>query len=211
MNDKSKMNRGRLDRVIEEFRGMEAPGRPSDEKVIGRIMAERSRRMWTRRVFTAAAASAVLIGGIGVYLIGRDEKTASMAQNSTPASNPQTRSTMENLQVNRARANRSVGLQVDESPVIVVGKAKGFDVAPPKVQGDAPEYFVHYEVIRFLKGGIDKQIIDVRTPTAPGEFIDKEWILLLSNEYLEGKYLYAGVVNIKSEQEIKDLIEHKGK
>lgn len=225
----------RLDAAVAAFGGMEVPRRPGDEGVLARMSGGRRLRLW----LAGAIAAGVVIGvGVWVWRHdgeGAKEKPVVVleksktneplsegnlpkasrsdggralveAENQARGAAPATERT--NLGM-RAAANRPLSRQVEEAAVILVGKATGSDVAPPKGGRGLTEYDVHYEVVRMIKGGIEKQFIDVRTPTPPGEFIGKEWFLLLGKNYIDGKDPYGSIVTIKMEQEIKDLIEGK--
>jgi hypothetical protein len=88
---------------------------------------------------------------------------------------------------------------VSEAAVIVVGNALDSAPAAAKRPGDLPENFLRFRVKRVLKGKLADKIVTVRTPTAPGEFLGKDWIVLLSADNLAGKHRYAPLLNVKLE------------
>src|SRR5262249_55923917 len=88
---------------------------------------------------------------------------------------------------------------VAKAQVIVVGTALDFAPAPPRQPGDLTEYSIRFRVTRVLKGKLADEVITTRTPTFGGEFIGKDWIVLLSPEYVAGKYPYASHCSIELE------------
>ncbi len=106
---------------------------------------------------------------------------------------------------------QSLGEIAKDAAVIVVGTPLDSAVAPPNVPGDAPENLIRYQVTRVLKGEWKKKEVTVRTPTAAAEFVGREWILMLSPEFVAGKHQFAATVSIKFEPEIKQSIEKEAK
>ncbi|MGA2034410.1 MAG: HEAT repeat domain-containing protein [Thermoguttaceae bacterium] len=96
--------------------------------------------------------------------------------------------------------------QVADAQVIVVATALDSASAPPHRPGDLPETFIRFQVKRVLKGKLDNQIITTRTPTAAAEFIGKDWIVLLSPEYMAGKHSYASSLGVKHERNVKAML-----
>jgi hypothetical protein len=108
-----------------------------------------------------------------------------------------------------AAANMTLARAVANAQVIVVGKALGGEVVAPKRQGDLSEYGVRYQVERVLKGKLRDETIVTRTPTSPDEFIGKEWILVLSPEFIAGTNPYAAWTTratAETEANVKNLL-----
>jgi hypothetical protein len=101
---------------------------------------------------------------------------------------------------------KSLEQSVAEAQVIVVATALDSAPAPPKVPGDLPENAVRFRVSRVLKGDLDAKEIITRSPTPADEFIGKEWIVMLSPEFLAGRHSYAGRYTIKVELEVKAIL-----
>lgn len=101
---------------------------------------------------------------------------------------------------------KSIDQSVAEAQVIVVATALDSAPAPPKVRGDLPENFIRFRVQRVLKGKLDPEIITTRTPTAAAEFIGRDWIVMLSPEYMAGNHFFAGCYTIKLEPEVKAIL-----
>ena len=75
--------------------------------------------------------------------------------------------------------------------------------------GDAPEHLITFRVTRELKGELNDRVITTRTPTDPKEFIEKQWVVMLSPEYMAGKHQYAGLYSIKIEPEVQAILADK--
>ncbi|MGA2034411.1 MAG: hypothetical protein ABSG68_19370 [Thermoguttaceae bacterium] len=104
--------------------------------------------------------------------------------------------------------------QVAEAEVIVV--ATFVDSAPAKSNrlAEAAETVMRFRVARVLKGKLDKKIISIQHPDAPvgagvSEIAGKEWVLLLSPEYMAGKHPYTGLWTIKLEPEVRTILSSK--
>ena len=54
-----------------------------------------------------------------------------------------------------------------------------------------------------LKGKLANKEIKTRTPTAAAEFIGKDWVVLLSPDYVAGKHQFAAIFNVKLEPAVK--------
>jgi hypothetical protein len=106
---------------------------------------------------------------------------------------------------------KSIDQSVAEAQVIVVGTALDSAPAPPKVRGDLPENFIRFRVQRVLKGKLGQEIITTRTPTAAAEFIGRDWIVMLSPEYMAGNHLFAGCYTIKLEPQVKAILARDAK
>jgi hypothetical protein len=97
---------------------------------------------------------------------------------------------------------------VAEAQVIVVATALDFVPAPPHVPGDAPENSIRFRVTRILKGNLTQEIVTTRTPSVlAAEFIGRDWVVMLSPEYLAGKYGYADCYGIKSEPNVTAILD----
>src|SRR5262249_8465076 len=98
---------------------------------------------------------------------------------------------------------KSLDESVADAQVIVVATALDSAPAPPKVPGDLPENAVRFRVTRVLKGALDAKEIITRSPTPANEFIGREWIIMLSPEFLAGRHSYAGRYGIRLEPQVK--------
>jgi len=101
---------------------------------------------------------------------------------------------------------RSLEQRVADAQVIVVATALDSAPAPPKRPGDLPEVLIRFQVTRVLKGNLADKVITTRTPTAAAEFIGKEWVIMLSAEYMAGKHQFADCNWIKAEPEVKAIL-----
>lgn len=101
---------------------------------------------------------------------------------------------------------RSLEQCVGDAEVIVVATALNSAPVPPKSPGDVPEVAIRFKVTRVLKGKLDQQIITTQTPTAAVEFIGKEWVIMLSPEFIAGKHSYAECRWIKDEPEVAAIL-----
>ena len=104
---------------------------------------------------------------------------------------------------------------VAEAEVIVVATPLDFALVPLKRPRDVPEYATRYRVIRILKGNLAEKVLTIRSPfppvgASPDENAGREWILLLSPEYLAGKHPYAGCLSIKAEPEVRAILSDGG-
>jgi hypothetical protein len=97
----------------------------------------------------------------------------------------------------------SLEKSVAGAQVIVVGTALDSAPARPKRPGDLPENLIRFQVKRVLKGELADKVITTRTPTAAAEFIGKDWVILLSPDYLAGKHQFASLMNVKLEPTVK--------
>jgi hypothetical protein len=101
---------------------------------------------------------------------------------------------------------RTLEQRVAEAQVIVVATALDSAPAPAKRPGDLPENLIRFQVARVLKGKLADKVITTRTPTAADEFIGKQWVLLLSPEFVAGKHQFVDCNWIKAEAEVKALL-----
>jgi cytoskeletal protein RodZ len=118
-----------------------------------------------------------------------------------------------NLSATKEPATRSLSLQrrtleqsVAGAEVIVVATALDSAPAPPKRPGDGPEVLIRFRVARVLKGKLAEEVITTRTPTSADDFIGKEWVIMLSPEYMAGKHQFADCNWIKAEPEVKAIL-----
>jgi hypothetical protein len=100
---------------------------------------------------------------------------------------------------------------VAKAEVIVVATFVDSAPAQPKRPGDAAETLMRFRVDRILKGKLDQKVITIQEPNPPvgagvNELAGKEWILLLSPEYMAGKHRYAYRSTIKLEKEIRAIV-----
>jgi hypothetical protein len=100
---------------------------------------------------------------------------------------------------------------VADAQVIVVATALDSAPAPAKRPGDLAENLIRFQVKRVLKGELADKVITTRTPTAVGEFIGKDWIILLPSDYMAGKHQYASHVNVKLEPTVKAALARNKK
>ena len=111
--------------------------------------------------------------------------------------------------------HRSLKDMVADAKVIVVATVLHSTPVPPKQPGDAAEVAIRWKVARILKGDLRTEEIITQTPGAGvgagvGELANKEWILLLSPEFLAGKYPYAGILNVKEEPNVRSIVSGAG-
>ena len=107
---------------------------------------------------------------------------------------------------------RPLDAEVAGSEVIVVATFVDSAEAKPKRPRDAAEMLWRFRVVRILKGSLEEKIITIQHPgslvgVGVNEIVGKEWILLLSPEYMAGKHRYAGLYNIKLEPEVRDILQ----
>jgi hypothetical protein len=122
------------------------------------------------------------------------------------AQSPATSTAPTERRLDEGLRRRSLSQSVAEAQVIVVAIALDSAPAPPKVRGDLPENFIRFRVLRVLKGKLDQEIITTRTPTAAAEFIGRDWLVMLSPEYMAGKHPFAGCYTIKLEPQVKAIL-----
>jgi hypothetical protein len=101
---------------------------------------------------------------------------------------------------------RSLEQRVPDAQVIVVATALDSVPAPPKRPGELPEVLIRFRVTRVLKGNPADKVITTRTPTAAAEFIGKEWVIMLSPDYMAGKHQFADCNGIDDEVEVKAIL-----
>jgi len=101
---------------------------------------------------------------------------------------------------------RSLPLNVQLAQVIVTGVVSDYELAPAKSIGDAPEYYITFEVTEVLKGTFSKEECVIRTPSDPQGYLEKEWIVMLSPEYVAGRHRFGGVHSIKQEARVREIL-----
>jgi hypothetical protein len=108
-------------------------------------------------------------------------------------------------------SERTDAERVPEAAVIVVATFVDSAPAQPRRPGDAAETLMRFRVDRILKGKLDQKVITIQEPNPPvgagvNKLAGKEWILLLSPEYMAGKHRYAGRFTVKLEKEIRAIL-----
>ena len=76
-------------------------------------------------------------------------------------------------------------------------------MAAPRRKGDAAENLIRFEVKRVLKGVLEQEVVVTRTPTAAAEFIGKDWVVMLSPEYMAGRHQFGGIYGMGLEPQIQ--------
>src|SRR4051794_21105522 len=92
---------------------------------------------------------------------------------------------------------KSLDQSVAEAKGVFVGTALDAAPAPPKAKGDAPEHLIRYKVLRLIKGELKDTFVFTRPPPDPAEFIGRDWVIMLSPEFVAGKHNFAGTYTIK--------------
>jgi hypothetical protein len=153
-------------------------------------------------LLTTAAAALLLLGGLA--LPGRNGPSRESVQ--VAPTTPSGKAGDGNVQPPRKKERSmreslrgSLAQNVADAQVVVVGTALDSAPAPAKRPGDLPENLIRFKVKRVLKGKLTDEVITTRTPTAAGEFIGKDWVILLSPDFVAGRHHYASHVNIKLE------------
>jgi hypothetical protein len=221
-----------LEEAIHAFQQMSVPERPLDREILARfdshqsnpsqpssIPVPRKRRYLMHVVLSSAAAAVLLLGAFAPFWRNSAPQepvqvaatTASGKSGDVAVAPPPTREVLEREGIGKPSKRESLGLgsfgkDVRAAEVIVVGTALDWAPAPPHVPGDQPEVLLRFQVKRVLKGELTKKEITTRTPTAAAEFIGKDWIILLTPQYLAGKYEYASHINIKLEPTVKSYL-----
>jgi len=221
MSDNQEPNHDLLEEAIHAFQRMSVPERPLDAEVLAQcgsrqgdlsrpscIPISPKRRHFMHIVLSSAAAAVLLLGGLALYLRisspPESVQVAATASSGKPADvavPPPPRSE----KVEREGLG-SFKDRVADAQVIVVATALDSAPAPLKRPGDLPEVLIRFQVKRVLKGELAKKEVVTRTPTAADEFIGKDWVILLSPDYLAGKHLYAGHINVKLEPTVKSYL-----
>jgi hypothetical protein len=111
----------------------------------------------------------------------------------------------------RRLVRKSLEQSVADAQVIVVATALGPDPAIPVVPGTPPEYRIQFRVDRALKGQLAAQVFVTQTPTAAGEFVGRQWVVMLSPDYVAGRHPYAGCSSIAAEADVKAILTRDNK
>ena len=221
MSDNQEPNHDLLEEAIHAFQRMSVPERPLDAEVLAQCGSRQGdlsrsscipippkRRYFMHVVLSSAAAAVLLLGGLALYLRNSSPPesvqvaaTASSGKSADVAVQPPPRSE----KVEREGLG-SFKDRVADAQVIVVATALDSAPAPAKRPGDLPEVLIRFQVKRVLKGELAQKEVITRTPTAADEFIGKDWVILLSPDYMAGKHLYAGHINVKLEPTVKSYL-----
>lgn len=226
MSEDLRPNDDPLEAAIQAFQLMTVPERPPDTEVLAR------RGDWSRsadtsnpprwrdclRFFAPAAAAAVLLlVGVALYLRNDAAPTSDQAavtdppvDAGNPAGPPALLNAVPAVAKSRPLGRKTLERSVAEAQVIVVATALGPDPAAPVVPGNPPENRILFQVNRVLKGQLAAQVIVIQTPTAANEFVGKQWIVMLSPDYVAGNSSYAGCSSIAMEADVKAILG-KGK
>jgi hypothetical protein len=213
-----------LEATVRAFQSMSVPDRPPDEQVLARLGTTRDDGVPSASIpppkwrsvlpllLSAAVAAVLFLGGLVLFL--RNNSPSESAHVDAPVA-PDTAGRVavvppptnkRSLGERSLERLRSLKQQVTEAQVIVVATALDSAVAPPKRPGDLPETLLRFEVKRVLKGKLADKVITTRTPTAAAEFIGKEWVVMLSPEYMAGKHAYASSLTINLEPTVKAIL-----
>ena len=165
-----------------------------------------------RLLVSSTVAAALLLGGLALFL--RNNTPPESVQVAGPVSSgaarrvaaepPPTRG--GSLKEGRRERLRPLAHEVAAAQVIVVATALDSAPAPPNRPGDLPETLIRFQVKRVLKGKLADKVITARTPTDAAEFIGKQWIVMLSPEYMTGKYSYASSLAIEFEPTVTAIL-----
>ena len=186
------------------------------------------RTLVTPRYAAAGVAAVACVAAIAVTAIvahrmsGNADSDLSPHRPNPPVVAPGPSANGESVAVKPGRSDahwetssrRSVKELVAEAEVIVVATFVDSAQAKPKRPLDAAETVMRFRVARSLKGKLDERIITIQHPSPPvgagvNEFAGKEWILLLTPEYMAGKHPYAGLFTIKLEPEVRAILAAK--
>ncbi len=217
-----------LEAAINAFQNMSAPNRPSDEQMCARLDALpesgvrsisgrfRSKTRSGLRLLVPCALIAVLLIG-GIILLLRKSESPKPAQVAGPVSKDASERVAGPPNDAHASTKRellrvkSLKQQVAESQVIVVATAVNLAPAPPRRPGDLPETLIRFRVKRVLKGTFAVKEITTRTPSGAAELVGKDWIVMLSPEYIAGKHSYASCLWIKAEPTVQAILSNKNR
>jgi hypothetical protein len=178
------------------------------------LFVERFRAHRWRWIGSGVVAIGIVLGLLQLYSIIQMQASLERKNLIATVIKPTERETLnERLGEQRREGlrRRSLGESVEQAEVILVATPVESTIAPPKVKGDAPENVIRSVVTRVLKGKWDKKEVLTRTPTSFDEFVGREWIIMLSPEFVAGKHPFAGMYTIKSEAEIKQAVENEKK
>jgi hypothetical protein len=221
MSENQQPNQDPLEEAIRAFQEMRVCERPADAEVLARFgiragdssRPARNPRPSGRRylmplMISSAAAAVLLAGSLALFRNSPPPVAVQVAATASPG-------TGRNLDVpppprggpaGRELLRGSLAQSVTDAQVVVVATALDSAPAPPKRPGDLPEVLIRFRVKRVLKGKLADEVITTRTPTAASEFIGKDWVVLLSPDYMAGKYQYASHDNVKLEPTVKAVL-----
>jgi hypothetical protein len=223
MSEEQQANRDPLEAAIAAIVRMSVPERPPDAEVLaslgGRLgdlsgptclpLASK-RRSLMRIVLFSSAAAVLLFGSLALFLWNNwppesvqvagpvsSDKVGDVAVEPPPRGAEMKRESLR---------ESSIEKQVADAQVIVVATALDSARAAPRRPGDRPETLLRFQVKRILKGEWANPLITTQTPTAADEFIGKDWVLLLSPDYMAGKHRYASCMTIKLEPNVTAIL-----
>jgi hypothetical protein len=168
-------------------------------------------------LLSSAAAAVLLLGGLALCLRNSSPpEPVQVASTGSPdkAGDGAVQPPPKNAGPERETLREGLGSfeqRVADAQVVVVATAVDWAPAPPRRPGDQPEVLLRFRVKRVLKGQLADTVITTRTPTAADEFIGKDWVILLSPEYVAGKYQYASHVNVKLEPRVQAILTKEKK
>lgn len=170
----------------------------------------------------AAIAGATIVAG---RMSGDADRVLSLQPPNPPAVTPGPSASGEivalkpkpaeaHLKAIRLLSEKSVAERVAEAEVIVVATFVDSAPAKPKHPRDMAETSMRFRVVRILKGQLHKKIITTQSPsqlvsTGINELAGKEWILMLTPEFMAGKHPYADLNTIKIEPEVRSILAAK--
>ncbi len=191
-------------------------GRPGGSSRVSHTLFLPKRRYVVHALLYSAAAAALLLAGAALLQPkSRPVESARASASASPEKpgdgsvpTPLKGAEEEILQRGPPRrlevlGRRTLAQEVADAQVIVVATALASGPAPAKRSGDLAENLVGFRVKLVLKGELADKVITTRTPTAAGEFMGKDWIILLSPDFLAGKHQYASHVSISLEPTVR--------
>jgi hypothetical protein len=226
MGDNQQSGHDPLEEAIRAFQGMTVGERPADAEMLARfgirqdnvsgrsgISLPSKRKYFLHLVIASTAAAVLLFGGVVFFL--RNSPSQEPAQVAAADSSGKGQGVSDRPYLSGRRLLReglgSFGQQVAAAQVIVLATAVGSAPAPAKKPRDLPETLLRFRVKRVLKGKLAGKVITTRTPTAADEFLGKDWIILLSPDYVAGKHQYASHVKVKLEKTVKAVLSRDKK
>lgn len=154
------------------------------------------------RLLIPAAAAAVLLAGLTV--LPRTDTPPGSARAVRPAGGAVARPSLTGGSLApgggvESMARKSLRDSVTEAKVILVVTALGSAPRPPENE-------IRFRVKRVLKGNFIQKFITTRSLTAGAEFVGRDWVVMLSADFLAGKHSYAGHYSIKVERDVKAIL-----
>jgi hypothetical protein len=215
-----------LEEAIGAFQAMAVCERPADAEVLAqfgvcqgerpqpsRIPTASKRRRLVQIIAAAAAVAALVFGGVAIALRYGWPPESDQVNAPTSPDRPgdvavQTPSTSEKPESLAVPSRKE---QVKESQVIVVATGLDWAPAPPEVPGDSPEVYIRWKVKRALKGEMEKKEFTTRTSTPVADWIDKDWIVFLTPDFMAGKHRLAAYLHIDFEMLVMRLLADEKK